>query len=128
MSIDRSVPATRNAPPANSISSIADSSRWPAIALPRSITASLASRMAPLAAIAERDPPDPPAPALISSESFWIRRIRSNGTPSRSLSTCANGVAWPMPKSQVPVTRVTVPSASKRISASSVPGAAVVSR
>ena len=128
MPIDRSVPATRNSPSANSMSSTAASSTWPAIRRPRAITASLASRMAPPVAIAEREPPDPPAPSLISSESCCTMRIRSNGTPSVPLSTWAKGVAWPMPKSQVPVTRVTVPSASKRMSASSVPGGAVVSR
>ena len=42
------------------------------------------------------------------------QRIFSNGMPSFSLSTCANGVAWPMPKSSVPVMSVTVPSALKR--------------
>ena len=46
--------------------------------------------------IIEREPPVPP-PASSSSLSPCSRRTFSNGTPSFSLSTCANGEAWPWP-------------------------------
>ncbi len=54
--------------------------------------------------------------------------ILSNGMPSCWLKTCANGVAWPMPKSSVPVVSVTVPSALKMMPADSFAGPAVTSR
>ena len=46
--------------------------------------------------IIEREPPVPP-PAISSSLSPCRMRTFSNGTPSFSLSTCANGEAWPWP-------------------------------
>jgi hypothetical protein len=58
------------------------------------------------------EPPEPP-PAISWSLSPCSSEIFSNGMPSRSLNTCANGVACPMPKSSVPVLSVTVPSALK---------------
>ena len=55
-----------------------------------------ASTMAWPEFIIEREPPVPP-PASSSSLSPCSSRTLSNGTPSFSLSTCANGVAWPWP-------------------------------
>ncbi len=73
------------------------------------------------------EPPLPP-PVIRRSLSPWTMEIFSTGMPSLSLSTCANGVAWPMPKSSVPVVIVTVPSPLKAMSASSFDGGAVTSR
>ena len=56
------------------------------------------------------DPPEPP-PTTMRSLSPCTSEILSKGMPSCWLKTCANGVAWPMPKSSVPVVSVTVPSA-----------------
>src|SRR6266567_4571041 len=94
--IDRSVPAMTKRPAANSMSVSAASSTKPAIFLPRSITSSDASTIAVPVAVIDRDPPVPP-PNTSSSLSPWMSRMRSNGMPSRSLSTCANGAAWPWP-------------------------------
>ena len=73
---------------------------------------------------------EPPLPPPMSSRSLspCTSVIFSNGMPSFSLNTCANGVAWPMPKSSVPVVIVTVPSALNAMSASSFDGGAVTSR
>jgi carbon-monoxide dehydrogenase large subunit len=60
------------------------------------------------------------------SLSPWRSLILSNGTPSLSLKTWANGVACPMPKSNVPVISVTVPSALNSICASSFDGGATL--
>ncbi len=46
--------------------------------------------------IIEREPPVP-APNTSWSESPCTRRMRSNGTPRREASTCANGAACPWP-------------------------------
>ena len=65
-----------------------------------------ASTIAVPVCISDFEPPEPP-PAISRSLSPCTSEIFSNGTPSCSLSTCANGVAWPMPKSSVPVVSVT---------------------
>ena len=56
----------------------------------------LASRIAAPLAIMLLEPPVPP-PAISLSLSPCTRRTLSNGTPSRSHSTCAKGEAWPWP-------------------------------
>ena len=96
MSMARSVPATTNLPSLNSMSPAEASSACEAICLPCSTTFAAASTMAWPEFIIEREPPVPP-PASSSSLSPCRMRTFSNGTPSFSLSTCANGEAWPWP-------------------------------
>ena len=96
MPMPRSVPAMVKRPAENSISATAASSTWAAICRPRAITASPAAMIAAPEFMMLRDPPVPP-PASNWSESPCSRRMRSNGTPSRSTSTWANGVQWPWP-------------------------------
>ena len=96
MPIERSVPAMVKRPAANSMSPADASSTKPAICLPFSITWSAPSTIAVPLAYIEREPPVPP-PASNSSLSPCSRWMRSNGTPSFSDSTCANGAAWPWP-------------------------------
>ena len=96
MPIARSVPAMTNLPSLNSMSPAAASSTCEAICLPCSTTFAAASTIAVPEFIIEREPPVPP-PASSSIAVALQERIFSNGTPSFSLSTCANGEAWPWP-------------------------------
>ena len=91
------------------------------------MTLAAASTIAVPLCMIDFEPPLPP-PMTSRSLSPCTSEIFSNGTPSFSLNTCANGVAWPMPKSSVPVVSVTVPSALKVMPASSFDGGAVTSR
>ena len=74
------------------MSTAAASRKWPASALPFSITSADASTIALPLAMIEREPPVPP-PTSSWSLSPCTRSISSNGTPSRSASTCANADA-----------------------------------
>ena len=96
MPMPRSVPAMLKRPRSNSMSAAAASSTWAAICRPCSMQSALASTIAAPDAIMLFEPPVPP-PAISWSLSPCSSRTGSNGTPSRSHSTCANGVAWPWP-------------------------------
>ena len=96
--------------------------------LPFSMTLAAASTIAVPLCMIDFEPPRAAAHDEPVAVALHAARSSSNGMPSCSLSTCANGVAWPMPKSSVPVTSVTVPSALKLMSASSFDGGAVTSR
>src|SRR5580698_9070868 len=82
--------------------------------------------MAPPLMVVEREPPVA-MPKATASVSPWMNFTRSGSTPSRSTRIWVWIVAWPWPWEIEPVTSVSPPSGSKRISAVSMVGSAACS-
>ena len=112
----RSVPFTVNFPSWWTTSSGAASSRRAAIRRPRSMIFSVARVTAEPPTVRAPEPPLPrPAPSKsLSPQNTWMR---SGGTPSFSLTICANAVSLPWPIDVEPANSETEPSALTRSSA-----------
>src|SRR5262245_58609169 len=116
--IEISVPRTQNDPSRNSTSALLTSRTCDASDRPFSTTSSPAIAIADPAMIIDREP-TLARPFGKSELSFSFMRTLSNGTPRRSETSCAKLVSCPWPDDWVAVTTITVPFASKRMSAPS---------